>query len=432
MATDGTGDTTRDPSVDIASIDDALTDIREGRIVVVVDDEDRENEGDFIMAAEKVTPETINFMATNGRGLICLPATSERLRELDLEMMVNRNTALHETPFTVSIDAIDDTTTGISAHDRSVTVRRFVSPDARPSDFGRPGHIFPLRARPGGVLRRAGHTEATVDLARLAGLNPAGVLCEILNPDGTMARLPQLVDIARTFGLKIITIRDLIAYRRRSEKLVRRVETVQMPTRFGQFVLHLYESDVDEREHLALVKGDLTAAAGPALIRMHSECLTGDMLGSERCDCEANLHSALRMIEEEGRGALVYMRQEGRGIGLVEKMHAYKLQEEGYDTVEANLKLGHRMDERDYGIGAQILLDLGIRQARLITNNPAKRVGLEAYSIEIVERVPAKTHPTRWNVEYLRTKREKMGHIIDEADLTLDDEASGGTHGHSV
>ena len=310
MATDGTGDTTRDPSVDIASIDDALTDIREGRIVVVVDDEDRENEGDFIMAAEKVTPETINFMATNGRGLICLPATSERLRELDLEMMVNRNTALHETPFTVSIDAIDDTTTGISAHDRSVTVRRFVSPDACPSDFGRPGHIFPLRARPGGVLRRAGHTEATVDLARLAGLNPAGVLCEILNPDGTMARLPQLVEIARTFGLKIITIRDLIAYRRRSEKLVRCVETVQMPTRFGQFVLHLYESDVDEREHLALVKGDLTAAAGPALIRMHSECLTGDMLGSERCDCEANLHSALRMIEEEGRGALVYMRQE--------------------------------------------------------------------------------------------------------------------------
>jgi 3,4-dihydroxy 2-butanone 4-phosphate synthase/GTP cyclohydrolase II len=367
-------------------------------------------------------------MATHGRGLICLPATSERLRELDLEMMVDRNTALHETPFTVSIDAVEDTTTGISAHDRSVTVQRFVSPEARPADFGRPGHIFPLRARPGGVLRRAGHTEATVDLARLAGLYPAGVLCEILNADGTMARLPQLAETARSFGLKIITIRDLIAYRRRSEKLVRRVETVQMPTRFGEFVLHLYESDVDERDHLALVKGDL-ASGEPVLVRMHSECLTGDVFGSERCDCEANLQCALEMIEAEGRGAVVYMRQEGRGIGLVAKLHAYKLQEEGYDTVEANLKLGHRMDERDYGIGAQILLDLGIRQARLITNNPAKRVGLEAYSIEIVDRVPVRTRPTRWNVDYLRTKREKMGHMIDDADLKLDDQASEGRHG---
>lgn len=415
----------------IASIEEALDDIRAGKLVIVVDDEDRENEGDLITAAEKVTPEIINFMALNGRGLVCLPATSERLQELELEMMVGRNTALHGTPFTVSIDAVEGTTTGISAQDRAVTIQRFVDPSARPPDFARPGHIFPLCARPGGVLRRAGHTEATVDLARLAGLYPAGVLCEILNPDGTMARLPQLVEMARQFNLKIITIRDLIAYRRRSEKLVGCLETVRLPTRFGEFKLHLYDSEVDQREHVALTKGDLSAG-DPVLVRMHSECLTGDTFGSLRCDCSSNLHSAIEMIEREGRGAVVYMRQEGRGIGLREKIHAYRLQEEGYDTVEANLKLGFKMDERDYGIGAQILLDLGIRKARLITNNPAKRVGLEAYGIEIVERVPVKIVPTPWNIRYLRTKQKKMGHIFDEKDLKLVDGAPEGTYGQNV
>ncbi|MDA0746149.1 MAG: GTP cyclohydrolase II, partial [bacterium] len=297
--------------------------------------------------------------------------------------------------------------------------------------FGRPGHIFPLKARPGGVLRRAGHTEATVDLARLAGLHPAGVLCEILNPDGTMARLPELMEMALKFDLKIITIRDLIAYRRRSEKLVWRVETVHLPTELGEFTLHLYESDVDEREHVALVKGDFSDGE-PALVRMHSECLTGDIFGSLRCDCSTNLHSAIEIINKEGRGALVYMRQEGRGIGLRAKIRSYKLQEEGYDTAEANLKLGFKMDERDYGIGAQILLDLGIRKARLITNNPAKRVGLEAYGIEIVERVPVKINPTPWNIRYLRTKQQKMGHLFSDEDLKLEDGASEGTHGQSI
>lgn len=415
---------TDDLTAKISKIEDALADIRAGKIVIVVDDEDRENEGDFIMAAEKVTPEAINFMARYGRGLICLPATQERLRELELDMMVNTNTALHGTPFTVSIDALFGVTTGISAQDRSETIRQFVDEQARPESFGRPGHIFPLRAMPGGVLRRAGHTEATVDLARLAGLYPAGVLCEILNDDGTMARLPELVDISERFGLKLITIHDLIAYRRRSEKLVRCVEVVNMPTRFGNFKLHLFESDVDEREHVALVKGDLSAP-GPVLVRMHSECLTGDALGSLRCDCEKNLHSAMEMIEQAGRGALVYMRQEGRGIGLRAKLRAYQLQEEGYDTVEANLKLGFKMDERDYGIGAQILSDLGIQEVKLITNNPSKRVGLEAYGIQIVDRVPVAIQVNRWNVSYMRTKQEKMGHIFKEDALKLDNDALG-------
>ena len=411
--------TENDLSSQIADIEEALEDIRAGKIVIVVDDEDRENEGDLIMAAEKVTPETVNFMATHGRGLICLPAIPDRLKELELDLMVNRNTALHGTPFTVSIDAVEGTTTGISAQDRAITILRFVDPDAQRTDFARPGHIFPLRAQPGGVLRRAGHTEATVDLARLSGLYPAGVLCEILNSDGTMARLPQLIEMARQFGLKVITIRDLIAYRRRSEKLVRCVERVHMPTRFGEFSLHLYESDVDERPHVALTKGDI-AGGEPALVRMHSECLTGDTFGSLRCDCASNFHSALEMIEQDGRGTVVYMRQEGRGIGLREKIRAYRLQEEGHDTVEANLKLGFKMDERDYGIGAQILIDLGIRKARLITNNPAKRVGLEAYGIEIVERVPMKIEPNLWNIRYLRTKQEKMGHIFEADDLVLE------------
>lgn len=405
----------------IATIEEALEDIRAGKIVIVVDDEDRENEGDFIMAAEKVTPEAINFMARHGRGLVCLPATPDRLKELDLDMMVNTNTALHGTPFTVSIDALYGVATGISAQDRAETIRQFVDPKSQPENFGRPGHIFPLRAMPGGVLRRAGHTEAAVDLARLAGLYPAGVLCEILNEDGTMARLPQLLELADQFGLKVTTIHDLIAYRRRFEKLVRCVEQVDMPTRFGVFQLHLYESDVDEREHVALVKGDLSGDA-PVMVRMHSECLTGDSLGSLRCDCEKNLHSALEMIEKEGRGALVYMRQEGRGIGLRAKLHAYKLQEEGYDTVEANLKLGFKMDERDYGIGAQILSDLGISKVALITNNPSKRVGLEAYGIEIIDSIPVAIQVNKWNLSYMRTKQEKMGHLFKEDELQLGEE----------
>ena len=405
----------------IATIEEALEDIRAGKIVIVVDDEDRENEGDFIMAAEKVTSEAINFMARHGRGLVCLPAMPDRLKELDLDMMVNTNTALHGTPFTVSIDALYGVTTGISAQDRAETIRQFVDPKSQSENFGRPGHIFPLRAMPGGVLRRAGHTEAAVDLARLAGLYPAGVLCEILNEDGTMARLPQLLELADQFGLKVTTIHDLIAYRRRSEKLVRCVEQVDMPTRFGVFQLHLYESDVDEREHVALVKGDLSGDA-PVMVRMHSECLTGDSLGSLRCDCEKNLHSALEMIEKEGRGALVYMRQEGRGIGLRAKLHAYKLQEDGYDTIEANLKLGFKMDERDYGIGAQILSDLGIGKVALITNNPSKRVGLEAYGIEIIDRIPVAIQVNTWNLTYMRTKQEKMGHLFKEDELQLGEE----------
>ena len=405
----------------IASIEDAIEDIRNGKIVIVVDDEDRENEGDFIVAADKVTPESINFMATHGRGLICLPATPERLRELDLDLMVDDNTALHGTPFTVSIDAVNNTTTGISASDRYETVRQFVDRNAVATDFARPGHVFPLKAREGGVLRRAGHTEATVDLSRLAGLAPAGVLCEILNEDGTMARLPQLMEMSERFGLKLITIKDLIAYRRKFEKLVHRIESIHMPTKYGEFNLHLFESDVDERDHVALTKGDVDDET-PVLVRMHSECLTGDALGSLRCDCEQNLQAAMQMIERDGRGIIVYMRQEGRGIGLRQKIRAYKLQEEGYDTVDANVKLGYKMDERDYGIGAQILSDLGARHVRLITNNPSKRVGLEAYGIEIVERVPMSIQANRYNIDYLKTKRLRMGHIFSDADLRLDEE----------
>jgi 3,4-dihydroxy 2-butanone 4-phosphate synthase/GTP cyclohydrolase II len=402
----------------IAPIEEAIEGIRNGKIVMVVDDEDRENEGDFILAADKVTPEAINFLATYGRGLICLPATPERLRELRLDLMVDDNTALHGTPFTVSIDAVQNTTTGISANDRYETVKQFVDARAVSTDFARPGHVFPLKARDGGVLRRAGHTEATVDLAKLAGLSPAGVLCEILNEDGSMARLPQLIEMSERFGLKLITIKDLIAYRSRFEKLVHRVETIHMPTRDGEFNLHLYESDVDERDHVALTKGEVDDKT-PVLVRMHSECLTGDVLGSLRCDCEQNLQAAMKMIEREGRGIVVYMRQEGRGIGLRQKIRAYKLQEEGYDTVDANLKLGFKMDERDYGIGAQILSDLGAHKVRLITNNPSKRVGLEAYGIEIIERVPMAIQANRYNIEYLRTKRLRMGHLFSEADLSL-------------
>lgn len=414
-------DEPKEQATQISPIEDAVEDIRNGKIVIVVDDEDRENEGDFILAADKVTPEAINFLATHGRGLICLPATPERLRELDLDLMVDENTALHGTPFTVSIDAVHNTTTGISASDRYETVRQFVDPGAVSTDFARPGHVFPLRAREGGVLRRAGHTEATVDLARLAGLAPAGVLCEILNDDGTMARLPQLLEMSERFGLKVITIKDLIAYRRRFEKLVHRVESIHMPTRLGEFTLHLFESDVDQRDHVALTKGEVDDQT-PVLVRMHSECLTGDALHSLRCDCEQNLDMAMQMVEREGRGIIVYMRQEGRGIGLRQKIRAYKLQEEGYDTVDANVKLGYKMDERDYGIGAQILSDLGAKHVRLITNNPSKRVGLEAYGIEIIERVPMAIQANRYNIEYLKTKRLRMGHIFSDADLRLDEE----------
>ncbi len=405
----------------LSPIAEAIEDIRNGKIVIVVDDEDRENEGDFIFAADRITPESINFLATHGRGLICLPATPERLRELNLDMMVDENTALHGTPFTVSIDAVHNTTTGISANDRYETVKQFVDPSAVATDFARPGHVFPLRAREGGVLRRAGHTEGAVDLARLAGLAPAGVLCEILNEDGSMARLPQLLGMSDRFGLKVISIKDLIAYRRRSEKLVHRVESIHMPTRYGEFMLHLFESDVDERDHVALTKGDVDDQT-PVLVRMHSECLTGDALGSLRCDCEQNLSAAMQMVERDSRGIIVYMRQEGRGIGLRQKIRAYKLQEEGYDTVDANVKLGYKMDERDYGIGAQILSDLGASHVRLITNNPSKRVGLEAYGIEIVERVPMAIQANRYNIEYLKTKRLRMGHIFSDADLRLDEE----------
>jgi 3,4-dihydroxy 2-butanone 4-phosphate synthase/GTP cyclohydrolase II len=411
----------------LGSIEGAIKDIANGKIVIVVDDEDRENEGDFILAAEKVTSEAINFLATHGRGLICLPATEERLRDLHLDMMVDENTALHGTPFTVSIDAVEGTTTGISASDRAETVRRFVDPSAVATDFGRPGHVFPLKACPGGVLRRAGHTEATVDLARLAGLAPAGVLCEILNQDGTMARLPELQELADRFSLKIISIKDLIAYRGRSEKLVRCLESVEMPTEYGEFQLHLYESDVDNREHVALTRGTFDDGE-PVLVRMHSECLTGDVLGSLRCDCAQNLDTALKMISRDGRGVLVYMRQEGRGIGLRQKIRAYKLQESGYDTVDANVKLGYKMDERDYGIGAQILSDLGARKIRLITNNPSKRVGLEAYGIDIVAREPMAIQANRYNINYLRTKRLRMGHLFSDEDLKLDDEESGDQH----
>jgi len=392
-------------------IEEAIQDIRDGRMVVVVDDEDRENQGDFVMAADKVTPESINFMVTYGRGMLCLPATKERLMELDLELMVAENTALHGTPFTVTIDAIEGTTTGISAHDRAITIRKFVDSESRPEDFARPGHVFPLMAQPGGVLRRAGHTEATVDLARLAGCSPAGVLCEIMDEDGTMARVPRLMEIAGTFDLKLVTIKDLIEYRRRSEKLVRCIEIIDLPTRYGRFRLHLYESAVDDHHHMAVVKGDVSDGEN-VLVRMHSQCLTGDVFGSMRCDCGEQLDRAMRMIEEEGRGALIYMRQEGRGIGLANKIRAYRLQENGYDTVEANHLLGFDSDLRDYGIGAQVLADLGIRRVRLITNNPAKRVGLEAYGIEIVERVPLRISPNPYNTRYLEVKREKMGHDL--------------------
>ena len=381
----------------------------------MVDDEDRENEGDFIMAAQKVTPEAINFMAKHGRGLICVPMTQDRLHELDLQPMVTENTAHLGTSFTVSVDAKKEVTTGISAHDRSKTIQDLINPKTKPSDLARPGHIFPLRAVKGGVLRRAGHTEAVVDLARLAGLYPAGVLCEIMDDDGTMARVPKLLDIAGKFQLKIITIRDLIEYRRRKEHLVREAAVANLPTRFGEFVIHIYESAIDPNDHVALVKGEIDPEK-PILVRVHSQCLTGDIFHSLRCDCGDQLEKALQRIKKEGQGVLLYMRQEGRGIGLANKIKAYHLQEHGKDTVEANEALGFKPDLRDYGIGAQILLDLGVRKIRLMTNNPKKIVGLKGYGLEIVERVPLEATPNPLNIGYLQTKRDKLGHLILNGD----------------
>jgi 3,4-dihydroxy 2-butanone 4-phosphate synthase / GTP cyclohydrolase II len=395
------------------SIEEAIEDIREGKLIIVVDDEDRENEGDFLMAAERVTPEAINFMAKNGRGLICMPCVGKRLDELNIHPMVPENTSTHETAFTVSIGAKGKITTGISAYDRAVTVQAVLDPETRPEDISRPGHVFPLRARDGGVLRRAGHTEAAVDLSRLAGLFPAGVICEIMNDDGSMARVPQLAKIKEKFGLKMVTIEDLIRYRNRYETLVRRIAEVRLPTVFGVFRAIGYESLIDGRNLIALVKGDVEGKEN-VLVRVHSECLTGDVFLSLRCDCGLQLRMALQMIEEEGEGVFLYIiGHEGRGIGLTHKLKAYELQENGKDTVEANLELGFPPDARDYGIGAQILSDLGLTTMRLMTNNPAKRVGLEGYGLKVVERIPLIVEPCEDNYAYLKTKQDKLNHILD-------------------
>ncbi len=401
----------------LSTIEGAIRDIKAGKFIIVVDDEARENEGDLVLAAEKVTPEAINFMARHARGLICLPITGQRLDELNIPLMVNDNTSKLGTAFTVSIEAKHKVTTGISAYDRAETIKAVVDPATRPEDLARPGHIFPLRARDGGVLVRAGHTEAIVDLARLAGLYPAGVICEIMNEDGSMARLPQLELMAEKHGIKIITIASLIAYRRRHEKLVHQVAKAKLPTRYGEFIAMAYKSDIDPDEHLALVLGDISTRE-PVLVRVHSECLTGDVFGSLRCDCGEQVSLAIKRIAQEGRGVLLYMRQEGRGIGFHNKICAYALQDEGLDTVEANLSLGFEPDLRDYGIGAQILADLGLNKVRLLTNNPKKVIGLEGYGLEVMETVPIIVPPNPYNRRYLETKQKKMGHLLKIKETT--------------
>ncbi len=395
-----------------AIVEDAIEDIRQGKMLVVVDDEDRENEGDLIIAADKVTPEAVNFMATYAKGLICTPMEGDRLDALDITPMVANNTDNHETAFTVSVDAVT-TDTGISAFERCQTVKLLIDPSAKPSSFRRPGHVFPLRAVPGGVLRRAGHTEATVDLALLAGLYPAGLCCEIMADDGHMMRTPQLMEFAEQHGLRIITVQELIAYRKRTETFIRQVSDVDFPSKYGHFRIKAYESTLDGKCHLAIVKGDVSGKKN-VMVRVHSECLTGDALGSMRCDCGDQLAEALRRIENEGTGVVLYMRQEGRGIGLANKMRAYALQDQGKDTVEANVLLGFAPDLRDYGIGAQILADLGLTTIRLLTNNPAKRAGLEGYGLSIVERIPLEIHSNEYNHKYLSVKKNKMGHLLQE------------------
>ena len=395
----------------LASIEDAVKDIKAGKFVIVVDDEDRENEGDLTIAAEKITPEAINFMAVNGRGLICVPLTGKRLDELKIPLMVTDNTSKLTTAFTVSVEARYGTTTGISAADRSRTVQVLIDPSSKPEDLLMPGHMFPLRARDGGVLVRTGQTEAAVDLARLAGLYPAGVICEVMNHDGTMARMPQLEEISKNLGVKIISVADLITYRRRHEKLVHRVAEAKLPTSYGEFTAMAYKSDIDSDEHVALVMGDVSTLE-PVLVRVHSECLTSDVFGSLRCDCGEQLDMAMRKIADEGRGVLLYMRQEGRGIGFHNKLRAYELQDTGLDTVEANLTLGFEADLRDYGIGAQILADIGLHDIRMMTNNPKKLIGIQGYGLRVVETVPIIIKPNKYNLHYLETKQKKLGHIL--------------------
>ncbi len=395
----------------LSTIEEAIKDIKEGKFVIIVDDEDRENEGDLAIAAEKITTEAVNFMVKNARGLVCMPLKGERLDQLDIPMMVSNNTSKFTTAFTVSIEAKHRVTTGISAKDRAETIKTVIDPETKPADIARPGHIFPLRAKEGGVLVRAGHTEAVVDLAQMAGLYPAGVICEIMSDDGSMAKLPELKEIASKFGIKIVSIADLITYRRRHEKLVKRVAEAKLPTKYGEFKVVAYKSDMDVDQHVALVMGDIENEE-PVLVRVHSECLTGDVLGSLRCDCGEQLDMAMEMIAEEGRGVILYMRQEGRGIGIHNKICAYELQDEGMDTVEANLSLGFPADLRDYGIGAQILTDLNLHKVRLLTNNPKKVIGLEGYGLEVVETVPIIIKPNQYNERYLETKKNKMGHML--------------------
>ncbi|MCI0469773.1 MAG: bifunctional 3,4-dihydroxy-2-butanone-4-phosphate synthase/GTP cyclohydrolase II [Nitrospirae bacterium] len=394
------------------AIEDALKDIKDGKMVILVDDEDRENEGDLCIAAEKVTPEAINFMAKYGRGLVCLSLTQQRVEELRLPMMTDVNTSSFGTAFTVSIEAKKGVTTGISAHDRAITILTAINPKTKPEDIARPGHVFPLRSRPGGVLQRAGQTEGSVDLSRLAGLYPAGVICEIMSDDGTMARVPELGEFAKKHHIKMVTVKDLIQYRMRIERLVKRIATIQMPTDYGDFTAIAYANEVESNVHIALIKGQINPDER-TLVRVHSECLTGDVFGSRRCDCGDQLHAAMEMIQNEGRGVILYMRQEGRGIGLANKLKAYEFQDKGLDTVEANIKLGFKPDLRDYGIGAQILVDLGVKKIRLMTNNPKKIIGLEGYGLKVVERVSIECSPHDKNVVYLKTKKKKLGHMLE-------------------